>query len=226
MKVGIDVDGVLADFNTAFMRRVVNVTGRDLWPENYQPTTWSYPTTVGYTPEEEAVVWKTIKEDRVFWYCLPTYPETWETFRYLDERIKVDRDDVYFITARPGAEAKRQTEMWLLKEFNHVTTHHHNPTVLITPHKGLAAQTLGLDVYIDDRYENALDAAGVHWRNEPPRTMTFLLNRPWNTDRDVSGTDIIRVDSLPGICEMAEAIRRGTAVGTTPCSHASVKTPA
>ena len=32
MVIGLDVDGVLADFNTPFIARIIQVTGRDLFP--------------------------------------------------------------------------------------------------------------------------------------------------------------------------------------------------
>lgn len=176
MKIGIDVDGVLADFNTAFIARCIKVTGRDLFGPKFVPTTWNYPESVGYTREEVSAVWKDITEDRAFWYRIGWYMDVdQEALR----RLCVDREhDVYFITARPGLQAKLQTELWLAPQIKTF------PTVLITSHKGLAARTLDLDFYIDDRYENVLDvASSVVINNGPsagPRVQTFLLDRPWN----------------------------------------------
>lgn len=230
MRVGVDVDGVLADFNRAFITRVIQVTGRNLFPAGYEPTTWGYPTEVGYTLEEEAAVWETITEDRCFWSSLTPYPETRAAVEYLHHRAYTHRDDVYFITARPGLDAKKQTEAWLRAQFGHVSGFLSNPTVLITKHKGLAARTLDLDVYIDDRYENAIDVGMVH--TDPsiplrgrPSTVSFLLDRPWNAGLPNSPA-FVRTFSVEGICEVADAIARGTARGTTPRSHASEVTPA
>lgn len=189
MRLGIDVDGVLADFNTAFIDRVIAVTGRDLFPPRpFDIPTWNYPEHYGYTADETTTIWESIKADDAFWALLPEYADT----RDLLERLWSMRwdHDIYFITARPGVQAKQQTEHWL----------HHggydNPTVLITSHKGLAAQTLGLHAYVDDRWENALDAAGVHWKGEAPKTRSFLLTRPWNAANDCAGTAVTRVHSV------------------------------
>lgn len=199
MRVGIDCDGVLCDFNAAFIRCIVNVTGRDLFPPNYEPTTWNYPESVGYTSEEVDETWRTIKADRVFWYCLSAYPDTENAMGYLADRISHHHDDVYFITARPGVDAKKQTEQWLIKEFGKITSWHVVPTVLITPHKGLAVQTLNLDVYIDDRDRNCLEASSAHWHGSVPKCRTFVMDRPWN--RELLDPRIERVSSVVGICE-------------------------
>lgn len=198
MRVGIDVDGCLADFNEAFIRRIVKMTGRDLFGPGYEPTTWNYPESVGYTTGEVDAIWQAIRTDRVFWYTLNAYPETSQAMVYLSERI-LGGDDVYFITARPGRDAKKQTEMWLQKEFSYILFQPVTPTVLISSHKGLCAQALGLDVYIDDRWENCLEAAAMHWKGEQPKCRTFLLDRPWN--REFSDPNITRVSAIPGICD-------------------------
>lgn len=197
MKLGIDVDGVLADFNSRFIERVIRVTGRDLFPPRpFEIPTWNYPEVYGYTSAEIAAVWEGIKTDGVFWTSLPPYPNTVPAMAFLERRITYG-DDVYFITARPGVGAKRQTERWLNARWPHIL----NPvsTVLITPHKGLAAQTLGLDIYIDDRWENCLETATMHWKGQPPTCRTFLMNRPWNAEFDAAAEGITRVNSVTEI---------------------------
>lgn len=162
-------DGCLADFNSAFIRRIIDVTGRNLFPEGYEPHTWDYPEALGYSPTETDEVWRSIKQDRMFWATLPAYPTTPAFLGLVATRSE---DDFYFITARPGIQAKRQTEEWLF-HYTPWSKPLFNWTVLVSSHKGLCAQALGLDRYLDDKWENAESIATTN-------TKSYLLDRPWN----------------------------------------------
>lgn len=182
MRIGVDVDGVLADFNTAFIRRVKDVTGRDLFPEGYEPTTWNYPESLGYTREEVSKVWDHVTADPTFWLNLSPY---WDAMTVLERlRTEFGNDDVYFITSRPGVRAKAQTEVWLATHSGDFTW---NPTVLISSEKGACAKALKLDYYVDDRFENVHDVL----RQTGARTAAYLLDRPWNTSFET----LLRVDA-------------------------------
>jgi len=98
--------------------------------------------------------------------------------------FRLNKDDVYFITSRPGIDAKIQTEDWL---YNAGYPH---ATVLISSAKGLCAQALKLDVYIDDRWENCVDVATTSLK-----TKVFLLDRPWNRGNNPDAFNIVVVDS-------------------------------
>lgn len=205
MRLGIDCDGVLANYNEGFQRRIITVTGRDLFPcPNYEPDTWYYAEKLGYTAEEIDATWRTIKEDRAFWFSLHPYRDTSYALGLISDRISHTGDDVYFITARPGRDAKKQTEMWISSRFPHLTRP--TVTVLLTPHKGLAAQTLGLDAYIDDRWENCLEVAGGDCR-------TFLMDRPWNQGEE--NEEITRVPSIKAMFEHLAAPAVGASVRTS-----------
>lgn len=195
MKVGIDVDGVLANFNESYIRRVIAITGRDLFPPRpFDIPTWNYPESYGYSEHEIARVWDTIKADRIFWVALFPYPEAHAVMAHIANCIRSQKDDVYFITARPGETAKAQTERWLADKFPYLQCP--VPTVLISGHKGLCAQALGLDAYIDDRWENVLSVARSHWKGASPTCRTYLMDRPWNRDYDAEAEGIIRTDSV------------------------------
>lgn len=188
MRVGVDVDGVLADFNEAYIRRMIDSSGRDLFPlRPFDITTWNYPESYGYTDLEVSYAWQTIKLGGAFWYSLKPYRDTSTALGILSD-LMMHGDDVYFITARPGINAKLQTENWIRERFPHLTRP--TVTVLITPHKGLAARTLDLTHYIDDRWENCLDVAAAG------KTKTFLMDRPWNWGNDADRRDITRVSSI------------------------------
>lgn len=184
-RIGFDIDGVLADFNTAFIQRVIKVTGQDFFPPRpFDIPTWDYPQFYGYLPAQVDEVWQDITADESFWLKLPAYPEANEALRRLTQETLVG-NDVYFITSRPGAVAKWQTEAWLSAHGFDET-----PTVLISSAKGLCARALKLDLYIDDRWENALDVAVTTGSG----CRTCLVDRPWNQDhQDHEAHGIARV---------------------------------
>jgi len=184
-RVGVDVDGVLADFNSAFIQRVIDVTGRDLFPARpFDIPCWNYPQHYGYTEVEVSTVWTNIKTDSTFWLSLLDYPQTRSLLESL-RNIQTAGTEIYFITARPGVRVKEQTEGWLLYmgfEF---------PTVLISSAKGLCARALDLTHYIDDRWENVVDV-----RQYSPTTSVSLLTQPWNVENSASAQGVRRIASV------------------------------
>lgn len=182
-------DGVLADFNTTFINRVVEVAGKDLFPPRpFDIPVWDYPESYGYTAEDTSRVWESIKSDNKFWQNLEGYPDTTESLSRLND-VAISGHDVYFITSRPGVAAKLQTERWL-KRHGYLPT----PTVLISSKKGLCARALLLDKYIDDRRENVIDVAYSTGMTPPPQT--YLLDRPWNRTEGSAMDRVIRISAL------------------------------
>lgn len=175
MRIGIDIDGVLADFNTAFIPYYIDVTGHDQFPERpFDIPVWDYPQFYGYSDVEDKEVWKRISEDRSFWGTLPPYADIHRSANALLAR-ETAGDDLYFITSRPGVNAKAQTEWWL-SQWMPVGRN----TVLISSQKGLCARALDLDAYIDDRDRNIFDVVTTH-----PKTSAYILDRPWNRTPNV-----------------------------------------
>lgn len=196
MRLGIDIDGVLADWNHAFITLLVKTSGRDLFPPRPFPITmWHYPALYQYTPREITTAWSNIHHSGNFWESLPGYPETRHVATALQARETLRRDDLYFITARPGLHAKVQTESWLMKQGIF------KPTVLLSERKGHCALALDLDAYIDDRLENIRD---VVWAS--PGTRAFLLTRDWNVHYPTP-VGATRVASVVEFLEASEALR-------------------
>lgn len=177
MKIGIDLDGCLADFNTGFRQRCIDVTGVNHFDDlpngqPYFPLVWDWPAAVGYTSEQVTSIWASVRADRSFWYTLSPYPDTVTLLARLRDRIALG-DEVYFVTDRKGIDAKLQTEAWL----NSYGLP--KPTVLLSPHKGLVARALQFNRYLDDKWENALSVACIdNWGTY--RCQSYLLDRPWN----------------------------------------------
>lgn len=179
MKIGCDVDGVLADFNTAYVARIKEVTGRNLFADPPLMNQWSYAEAAGYTPRELRRVWDNINADEHFWFRLDPYPDIADACDWMRQ----SKDDIYFITARSGATTKRQTEEWFAYEG------FRRATILLSSGKALCCDALRLDSYLDDRFENACDVASNS------DTRAFLLTRPWNVQY-CTPSGVTRVASL------------------------------
>lgn len=189
MRIGIDCDGVLCDFNQSFINRVIQVTGKDLFPlRPFDIPTWHYPQFYGYSEEEMAFpngpVWASIIADDTFWYKLFPYDGVVEFLCQLNS----NEHEFYFITNRAGVMVKAQTENWLdFHSFGLKTEAFGYPTVLVSSEKGMCARALKLDLYIDDNTPNCLDVNAAS-----PTTRVVMLARPWNTAQ----MGILRAESL------------------------------
>lgn len=186
MRLGIDCDGVLCNFNHAFVELTVRVLGKDLYPGpagTFDIFTWNYPEFFGYTSSDVTKIWDHIKSDPDFWLNIPAYKNTKQAMKVL-ANLQQSNNDIYFITNRMGVNAKRQTEKWL-DRFDMMPT-----TVLLSKDKGLCATALALDAYIDDKWENCVDVA---MQNDTIKV--FCMDQPWNHTK-VSDLKIIRVSSI------------------------------
>jgi uncharacterized HAD superfamily protein len=202
MRLGIDVDGVLADFNNSFIDRVVQVCKRDLFPlRPFEIPTWDYPQHYGYTDAEIERVWADIKKDPFFWETLPTYPETAQALHDLQKRATMFRDEIYFITSREGKWPKIQTERWLRAKniLNISTQDEFRPTVLVSSDKGACADALELDFYIDDKWSNCTDVAMNR------STGVYMVDRPWN--REYHSKNVWKISIVPTVLDMLKELR-------------------
>jgi len=183
MKIGIDIDGVLADFNKSYKELIERESGLTLPPlsDDY-PDTWYYERAAGVTREQEAKVWEEIKSTQ-FWGMLQPLNGAVTALQHLNA-MRFAGHHIYFITARTGKMAKFYTEMWLM--FHGMNL----PTVLIADQKGGLVKGLQLDVFVDDRPENIEDV----WRVSS-KTRLYLINQPWNRGVALPG----RVHRVPNI---------------------------
>jgi FMN phosphatase YigB (HAD superfamily) len=172
MRIGFDVDGVLANFNAAYMRLVTEVTGRNLFPKDYEPHTWNYPETFGYTKDEVTETWRRIGLDPEFWYRLSPLPGAY-TLQDNWRKILDAGHDVVFATARPGLNPEMQTAAWLRNVGVTYTD------VTVTNGKGPFCLDRYVDCYIDDKLENIQDVVKTS-----PATRAYLLDRAYNAADD------------------------------------------
>ena len=184
MRLGCDLDGVLANLHGAFV-----ATAIELFPDLDRsaidaPTVGASPPGPPRTADPPVVVPKVEPEIVVsprqtdaIWRRLSATPDFWETLdeiesgaiKRLAALTEARRWEVIFLTSRPpsdGRTVQRQSQRWLERLGFPL------PSVFVVHgSRGRIADALELDVVIDDRPENCLDvvleskaAAVLVWR--------------------------------------------------------------
>jgi hypothetical protein len=172
LRIGFDMDGVLADFSGAFREHAFRLFGPSML-EADKSEGGDQRKSVGDPEEEEERQAKAEveaqresrrREDEV-WEAIESTPNFWTTLKPIDERA-VPRIhelmlrhgwEVFFITQRPftaGETVQRQTQRWLVAQGFDL------PSVLVLHgSRGTAAAALRLDYHVDDRPQNCIDVS-------------------------------------------------------------------
>jgi hypothetical protein len=176
IRVGFDVDGVLANFGRAFLEQANHTLKPKVFDLNYQPATWEWREVM--SSEEFGRTWRDAMAIEDWWLNdIPPTDGLHATGEYYHTRH--DRDaEIWFISSRgqcKGRPAILQTELWLMRHLDL----EHAPRVIIVPHaqvKRELVKALELDFYIDDYAPTIMSLTDV--------THAYLLERSWNaTDR-------------------------------------------
>lgn len=192
MRIGFDLDGVLANFEAAYAPLLSRVTGKNV--PSSKPNIWDWDKLYA-TKEQLSVVWNEIKTNPTFWTTLEPTEFCADSLDYLN-KCRAEGDDVYFITTRPGLNSAYQSRVWLEAQ-GFV-----DADVYIAGNateKSQIAQQLGLDFFIDDKPENCEAVSEVV-------PYTVVLDQPWNRSWDNAKEAIIRVEDPISAVEWA---RRG-----------------
>lgn len=147
--IGVDVDGVLADFMHGVRAIVKRHFKHHADIDMVLQTTFGLDS-IGLTDEEQQIIWDEIHETPNFWAHLPSLPGT-SLLKPIFETY-----DVHFITNRfetGGIPADVQTAMWLKEHFHIDAIGHVHPS----SDKSVEARKLGLDYMIDDKPSNLTD---------------------------------------------------------------------
>ena len=146
LRVGFDIDGVLADFRRAFREAAQAVSGRT-------PAGGTSPDSDTLTAGEMKRVWEAIGRTPQWWLTLQAYEPLEIARLYALSRER--RWEIYFMTTRPpsaGETPQFQTQWWLEAQGFHL------PSVLTVPgSRGELANALRLDAFVDDRLMNCVD---------------------------------------------------------------------
>jgi hypothetical protein len=146
IRVGFDVDGVIANFNKTFRETAAHIEGGA-----GQDASNSAARPLG--AEAMKRVWDHISRTPQWWLQLEAYEA--DQIERMYRTSREHRWEVYFMTTRPssaGETTQFQTQWWL--ESHRFPM----PAVLTVPgSRGDAANTLKLDITVDDRLTNCVD---------------------------------------------------------------------
>lgn len=146
MKIGVDVDDVLA----AFIPEFVGIANElyDI-PLDTVPVDWEF-SNFNLTPDQMSVIWRKIRKTTNFWKNLSAKSDS-----NLLPQAEQDGHEVYYITSRIptiGESIKDQTCEWLEEKMQ--VKH---PVVIVSSAKGMLANALNLDAFLDDRDKNCIE---------------------------------------------------------------------
>ena len=177
LRIGFDMDGVLADFALAFRQVEERLfgTGNGVSagePEKEEEAEAAESADAAEpkprpTTEDAAAADETPRQARrrrdAIWRAIRSTPDFWETLKPIEpgavarihELMLRHKWEVFFITQRPytdGDTVQRQTQRWLVAQGFDL------PSVLVLGgSRGAAAGALRLDYHLDDNPQNCID---------------------------------------------------------------------
>ena len=186
LRIGFDLDGVLADMEMALVREAEKLFGSsssqskelgaktlpasmsDLVPEEISDDA-PLRTELRFSARQRRQLWRRVSSIEGFWESLDEI-ETGCVAR-LSSLAAKRLWEVIFLTRRPqtaGATAQVQSQRWLeAKGFRLPSVY------VVTTSRGLIAAALGLDIVVDDTPENCIDVAS----DSKARTIAIFRNQ-------------------------------------------------
>jgi hypothetical protein len=152
LRIGFDLDGVLADMESELVRQSEILFGRST-------------TRIVDTPPGVARLPMTVRQERRLWRHIESIEGFWESLNEIEPGVVTRlatltakrRWEVIFLTKRPetaGATAQVQSQRWLEARGFPL------PSVFVVHgSRGRVADSLALDVVVDDRPANCADVA-------------------------------------------------------------------
>lgn len=153
LRIGFDLDGVVADFRTAFLEAAAKLLGRDAIRKPASPM----PDLDAVSAADAKLVWKVITDTPNWWLGLAPYePAQIARLYQLARRF---RWEVSFLTSRiptAGDSVQFQSQSWLEAYGFYM------PAVVTVPgSRGEIANALRLDIIVDDQFLNCLEIVGA-----------------------------------------------------------------
>lgn len=182
LRIGIDIDGVLADFRTAFHAAARRCLRRDVAES-------ADPEAVGpLSPDDIRRVWEYIGKTQNWWMDVPAYEP--DQIARLYSVMRAVGWEVFFMTKRPpsaGDSVQFQTQWWI-ERFGFYL-----PAVMTVPgSRGDVANGLRLDMIIDDQMINCVEVISA-----APAKAILMLRTPDTAAREhASGRGIGVVSTL------------------------------
>jgi hypothetical protein len=153
LRIGFDLDGVVADFRTAFLDVAAKLLGRDAIQRPNAPM----PDFNAVSAADAKRVWRVITETPNWWVGLAPYePAQIARLYQLTRRY---RWEVSFLTSRiqtTGDSVQYQSQAWLEAHGFYM------PAVVTVPgSRGEIANAMRLDIVVDDQLLNCLEVVGA-----------------------------------------------------------------
>jgi hypothetical protein len=147
LRIGIDVDGVIADFRTAFHAAALRCLKRDVSDQE------DFDSPSPLSPDDIRRVWDYIARTQNWWMEVQAYEP--EQIARLYSAARGRGWEIFFMTKRPpsaGDSVQFQTQWWI-ERFGYYL-----PAVLTVPgSRGEVANGLRLDIVIDDQSMNCIE---------------------------------------------------------------------
>lgn len=192
MKIWIDIDGVLANFE-----KNINGVVNSIWPgrltAGYVPKDWHYADVLAKNEWDD--VWSAVKKIPDFWFNSPTIEENVSTLRTW---IETAAHEIFYITSRMptgGVDSKAQTQLWLHKH----GLYDGRQVVIAVDHasdKKEIIERYEIDLGIDDFTPTVQSLSSLSEHK------CYILSQPWNAD----ATGLDRVSSMKEFLEIVDSV--------------------
>ncbi len=223
LRLGFDMDGVLADFESAFHETEVRLFGPDASskpgdPEQEEAAEAKAAAAIPAQTEAASDLPSPRRLRRrrdAVWAAIRTTPNFWTTLQPLD-RNAVPRLhelmlrhgwEVFFMTQRPetdGDTVQRQTQRWLVDQGFDL------PSVLVLAgSRGAAAAALRLDYHVDDSAQHCVDIV-----SEAQARPILIL--PEQDQATVTKARKLRIATAHSIGESLDILEQATLSGSEP----------
>ena len=199
LRAGFDIDGVLADFRSAFEHVARHHLSGPLDPDRAEID--------ALTNDEMKQIWARIMRTPNWWTSLMPFEP--DQIRRLYGLVRANRWEVVFMTKRPatrGEPVQFQTQHWLEQQGFHY------PAVVTVPgSRGELVNALRLDIIVDDQLLNCVDVV------TSSHTKALLLMREPEAQMEeqalARGIGVVRslagaIDAMVGL-EEAQAAGKG-----------------
>jgi hypothetical protein len=175
LRIGFDLDGVVADFRTAFLDVAAKLLGREAI---HRPTS-PMPDFDAVSAADAKRVWQVISATPNWWLGLAPYEPA--QIARLYQLARRYRWEVSFLTSRiptAGDSVQFQSQAWLEAYGFYM------PAVVTVPgSRGEIANALRLDIIVDDQLLNCLEVVGAS------QTKAILLLRVGDTALEQQATE-------------------------------------
>ena len=188
LRLGIDVDGVVADFRNAFRalaERELGISADDVEAD--------------LSKQDVDRLWRTVAETTNWWLDVPVYER--DQIARLYSQSRRSGWEIFFMTSRPpsaGDSVQLQTQVWLEKQGFLL------PSVLTVPAgaRGELARSLRLDLALDDRIVNCLEIISAS------NSKALMVLRGPADQRAAQSAEARGIGVVPSLCDALDAIER------------------